>query len=535
MSKVKKKIAESSSFNLLGVYLTFIFGIFNTFLIARLLLPEEWAIVILSLSIVFIFTFFCNLFPPNAHETIQYYLPHLKSNEGDNTLEIRYFIYHVYKIRFLSTIIVLISLICFIFLANFNPKLSYIFFAISPSVVFYILKNLNNSILLAFQKFKRVFINNVINPLIVATCLIIIYIYQLKDPLVLVIYTYLLGAIISCIVSIFLIIHVIPFKSKDMKIKISFKKKFINIHKKYGIFLTMSEIFLQLSSLIIYLLFLNFDVIIFITYLTICEISVTSALLFSSSDPQSYISIFSEINYKKDPKTYEENFYKLNKFLMLFVCIIVGIMIFFIEIYITVIYSQRYLVVLIFIQIILFSAFSKIVVRNLFIITQSTEKTIINAKITFIQMIISILSAIFALLFFGFLTLILLLLVGSFLLPFIAVHLINKKSDLKLKSIIFFKPFFVFLLSFIIVFPFYYFVNFQIIPQIYLLNVFINNAIKFLLFTFVFYIILYYSRLITKQEFNQLIEIIPILRSKNKIIQKVKILIEKLLPSEKLK
>jgi O-antigen/teichoic acid export membrane protein len=300
-------------------------------------------------------------------------------------------------------------------------------------------------------------------------------------------------------------------------------------------FLTMAEVFAQLSSLTVFILFLNFDVIIFITYLTICEISVTSALQFSSSDPHSYISIFSEINYQKDPIAYKENFYKLNKLLMLFVCIIVGIMFFFIEIYITVIYSQRYLIILIYIQIILFSAFSKIVVRNLFIITQSIGKTQINAKIAFYQMIINILSAFCALLFFGFLTIIIFLLLGSFLLTYLAVRLINKSIDLKLKAFVFYKPFLVFIISFIIVFPFYYFINFQFIPQIYLLNVFFNNLIKFITFAFVFYIILYRSRLITKQEFNQLIEIIPILNSNKNIIKKIVFFIEKLLPSEKKK
>jgi len=148
-------------------------------------------------------------------------------------------------------------------------------------------------------------------------------------------------------------------------------------------------------------------------------------------------------------------------------------------------------------------------------------------------MIINISAAVFALIFFSFTALIILYLISSFLMSFIAIFLINKKMDLGLKSIVFFKPFAVFIAAFLIVFPLYYFINIPITPGIYLLNIFFNNCIKFILFAIIFYIIFYFTKVLTKEEFIQLIDIIPILHSDKKIIQKIVKLIIAFLPSDK--
>ncbi len=534
MSKVSEKIVETSSYNLLGVYLAFGLGIFNTFFIARLLVPEEWAIIILTINLIYICVFICNLFPPNAQDSIKYYIPHLISKEtNENSGKKRGFILHVYKIRLFSSIFVFISYVIIAFLANFEKTILQIILIMSPIVLFDIIKNINKNVLLAFQRFKKVFIIDIIYPLTVSIGLFLIYYFHIINPMELIAYTYLLGAIFTCLFSVILIIPIIPSKRRIIKPSPDHKQDFLNVHKKYGIYLTISEVFTQLSMVIIYFLFVNFDLLIFITWLTICEISVTSALYFSSSSPSAYVSIFSEINYKRDSETYIRNFYQLNKFLMLFVCIIVGIMIFFIEIYVTAIYSERYLVIVFLLQLYLFSAFSRIIIRNLFIITQSTNNTRINAIVSFIHMIIYISASIFALIFFSFRALIILYLAGSFLMSFIAVYLVNRRMDMKLKPTIFFKPFAVFLAAFLITLPLNFFITIPIIPSIYLLNLFLNNCIKFVIFALVFYIIFYFTRVLTKEEFCHLVEILPVLHSDKKIIQKIVKLIIKILPSDK--
>jgi len=329
-----------------------------------------------------------------------------------------------------------------------------------------------------------------------------------------------------------LILSFISSKKRGESIDFDHKSDFYYIHKKYGTYLLFADIFGLLTGLIVNILFLEFKFIVFITYITICQISATSALLFSSSNPEAYVSIFSEIDYEKNNEMYQRLFYKLNKFLMIFVCIIVGIMLFYIEFYIVVIYSETYLVILRAIQLFLFTAFAQVIINNLKILTLSTNNTKINAEIEFIRMIITIMFTIIALLFFDFFTLIIFYLLCSFFMTLITVYLINKQTELRIKFTFFFKPFMIFLISFIIVFPLNYFVNVDDFDKAYI-NFFINGTIKFSVFALVFYIIFYFTKTITKKEFNDMLRIIPILNSKNAFIQKLVKRIEIFLPSEK--
>ena len=91
---------------------------------------------------------------------------------------------------------------------------------------------------------------------------------------------------------------------------------------------------------------------------------------------------------------------------MMFVCIIVGIMLFYIELYVAIIYSETYIIIIRSLQVFLFTAFAQVIVNNLRILTQSTNNTKINAEIAIIQMVLTISITIIALLFYNFFLLI---------------------------------------------------------------------------------------------------------------------------------
>jgi O-antigen/teichoic acid export membrane protein len=531
MSKIQKRVAESSSFNLLTVYLTFIFSIMNTFVLARLLAPEEWALIILTLLFIKVAIFFTNLFPPNAQESIQYYIPYLTS-KGHQYGAKRNFISHVYKIRLLNGFFISLLYLVIISLSFLNIILFTIIIIMSPMIICKVLIDLNDSVLFAYHKFKLVFITRILSPITITTFNFLIYFFQLEDPIFLIAYAYLLGTVISSSLSIILILKLIFTENNKEKLSLSYKSSdYYEIHKKYGIYLIVADLSGLISGLIINLLFLEFEFIIFITYITICQISATSALMFSSSNPESYISIFSEINYEDNPKTYQTLFYELNNFLMIFVCIIVAIMFFYIEFYIVVIYSTRYFVILGAIRLFLFTAFAQVIINNLMILTLSTNNTKINAEYGIVKMIIDISLTIIALIFFDFYTLIIFYLIGSFLMTFVMVILINKQTELQFRFTIFFKPLIIFLISFLIIFPLNYIINISYFDKAYI-NFFINGTIKFGVFAIVFYLIFYYTKLITKEEFRKMIEIIPILNSNNILIKWIVRKIEFFLPSK---
>lgn len=532
MSKMHRKVAVSSSFNLLTVYLTFVFGILNTFVLARLLIPEEWALLILTLSFNSLVVFFCNLFPPNAQESIKYYIPFLKSKGEDMNGIKRRFLKHIYKIRLLSGSAILMIYIIITYFANFDPILFEIILIMSPMIIGKILIELNVSVLLGFQKFKYVFVIRIFNHITVTLSNFFIFFFFIENPLRYVSYAFLFGTIIACTISLVLVIISMPPKKIGDKLSNSEKQEFRKIHRTYGFYLIIADALGLLAGTIANLLFLNFEFIVFITYIMICQISVTSALLFSSSNPHSYISIFSEIDYKKNSQSYHKLFYKLNKFLMLFVCIIVGIMLFYIELYIVVIYSETYLVLLSAIQLFLFTTFAEMILNNLMILTRSTNNTKINAELACIKMVLTITITLIALIYFNFYILIIFYLITSYTITLIAIYLINRQTDFRLKLTLFFKPFIIFFISFLVVFPLNYIINYQEFDKAYL-NFFVNGTVKFAAFVLVFYILFYYTKVITKEEFKDLVEIIPILRSKNIIIQKLIEKIEFFLPSNK--
>ncbi len=157
-----------------------------------------------------------------------------------------------------------------------------------------------------------------------------------------------------------------------------------------------------------------------------------------------------------------------------------------------------------------------------------------------------------ALRFFGFYTLVLFFLIMLFLQPLFGILLINRKLNIKLKIYRIFKPFIFFSISILIsiliffynfnLFPFFYnfnlfpfFYNFNLFPTIHLLNLFFNGLLKSVIFFFIFYLIIYFSKSITKEEFNSIINLIPILRMDRLLFRNIVKLIEKILPHQKSK
>jgi len=536
MSREQKKIVVSSAFNLLSTYSIYFLGLLSTFFIARLITPEEWGILLFSLTFVGVGAYFCYFFPPGAGTTLQYYISRLKNGDKSKINEMRNFIFHVYKIRLVFTISIFIIYLLVIQLFSFNEKIIQTLLITSPLIIIIVFQNLNNSILLGFQKFKIVFYVTIVNMIIYTSGTMLVYLLKLKYPFFLMALLYVAGGLISLITSIIFTFIIIPSKNIITTGKnISEKKNYVEIHKKYGLYLVLSGIIAQINGFIIYYLFISFGVIAFITYFVICSNIVSFIQNMSGSSRSSYLSIFSEINSNEKKNEFTTLFYQTNKYLLLFLGIIVGSMFFLIEFYIILIYSETYLLIVLAVQILLFSSFASVITRNLIIITQSTNRTKINLKIQIFQSGLFLISTLIALVFFDFYILIIFYLISRFLTAIYLVYIINKKSDFNLKQIPIFKPFFLFSISFFLALPITFFINFQIFSEFLMLNFLLNSLLRVLVFFVFYYLIIFFSKYITKEEFKMLIEIFPIVNSQNKLIQKIVYYAEKFFQSEKIK
>lgn len=533
MSEEQKKIARSGTFNLLAIYITLFLGIATTFCIARLISPENWGILLFAFTIIATASYFCTLLPPSAEGTLQFYIPKLKMEVNSNNL-IRHFILHIYKLRFCLIIVIFIIFHLIIQLLNFNELiLQSLIVVISPMIILGIIQNLNISLLIAFQKFKKAFIINFLNITLYVLGILFIFLQDLNEPLILIAIVYVLSASVSCFVSIIFIIKIIPHKNVDSKITSSTNRiKYKNIHKNYGLFLTLSGAISSIIGSLTAYLYLAFGVIEYITYLSICYALVKFAENFSGSSKSSYISIFSGINWKENLNEFRTLFYQINKYLLLSVSIITGILFFFMEVLILIIYTETYLIIILGVKLFLISAFARVIIRNLLIITQSTDKTRINLYLNIFQSFGNLFVVYIALSFFGFYTLILFFFIIINLIPLFGIYLINRRSGLKLKTYLIFKPFLLFSFGLLLTSPFIFLINLSVFPNMVILNFFFNGLIKAIIFFFIFYLIIFFTKYLTKEEFNQIVNIIPILKNDKPLIQKIIRLIEKILPSQ---
>lgn len=530
MSKIQKKVVESSIYTFIGSNLTLLLGLLNVFFIARLLPPEEWAIIILALLFISITGFVANFFPPAAEGSFQYYIPQL-SERGEHH-KIRAFIIHVYKIRLIISICIFLIFLIIIHIVNFSENIMQVIFIISPMFLFQVVSNLTVAILFAFQKFKHIFLGHFFNSILTTILISIIFFFQLENPLVLISIVYLINAIMAFIVSSIIFIFVVPFKKVNKDLSINFEE-FKKIHKEYGLNLIFAGIFAQLGLLTMNLLFLTFGFVVYITFLSISQNIVSLGLKFSTSERSTHISIYSEVDSKNDVEIFESLFYQHLKYSLLIICIIVGTIYFFIEIYITLIYTEYYLVILIPIQITIFTCFSRVIIRVLMNITNSTNNTKITPYISFFQTCGNISLTLIALLFFNFTILILFITVFSFLTCFFTIFLINKITEFELKLFTIFKPFILFIICLAFVTLLFYFIPFQFLFRENLLNLIFYKIINFVVFIFIFYLFVFFTKLITKDEFKLLITIVPRLNSDKLIIKKLITIILKFLPKGK--
>ena len=399
--KIKKKIFESSSLSAIFMNLSFIIGIFTTYLIVRLISPGEWAKILLAVSILNFSVFLCNFIPPGANSTLIYYIPQLLAENEKNEEELLNFVYYNYKNRLFFTVIIYILFFIIISMFNLEIQLFQVIIIISPLIFFNNFQNLNSSVLLAFQKFKRLFLINMLNVLVFAIFLFMIFIFQLEIPLILITFLNLLigfSTFLMSFLSILPLINIKKIKNQKLNIK-DYKQKFKDLNKKYGVKVIVFGIISQLGGLILNFLFLNSGLIIYITYIAICERFI-SFVLNTSSSKQS-VSIFSELfaKSKSDFKLYFINFLKYS---LLLSGVLVGLFFFFIEFFFELIFTETYFVIIFATQIYLLIIFPRIVLRCLDIITFSTNNIIISIQMTIMQVIIHITCTIIAILFFNF-------------------------------------------------------------------------------------------------------------------------------------
>ncbi len=527
MSKFHKKIVESSAFGFLDVYSSFFFTLIYTFYIARLLSPEIWGQLILAMSFINFTALLCNFFPPGIESTLQYYIPRL-SNTDEQKSHLRKYIIHVYKIKLISVIIAFIVYILIFSFSNLNSLLLLIVFTLSPLIFFQVINSINNAILIGFQKFKSRFIISLINSVTMTILLTFVFIFQQKPAIFLVSLTHVFSGLIPFIVASIMIIPLIP-KSNSPIPKSESGEYIFKSQTKYGLNLVLATFVGQIATLFMNFLFLNFGLVEYITYLAICNSVVNIILKFSGSDKSKFLTIFSDVHDKEDKSRFERIFYQMFKLLAILLGIITAAVFFFTDVYVLLIYSKIYLGILTAILIFIFTAFSRIMLRGLMLIANSTNHTIINLKSNLFEMALRIVFTYIALIFFDFFFLILFYVIIAYISIIYSIILVNKNTDFRINLKNLLIPVGIFIVAISITFLSTFFINFRFFG-ITLIDMLFNDAFRFLIFAIIIYITIYFTKILTRDEIDQLAKITPILNSNNRFIQKIMDIFKRIFP-----
>ena len=166
------------------------------------------------------------------------------------------------------------------------------------------------------------------------------------------------------------------------------------------------------------------------------------------------------------------------------------------------------------------------------LIANSTNHTIINLKYNVFEMTLRIVFTYIALIFFDFFFLILFYVIISYTSIFYSIFLINKSTDFKIRLKNIFLPVVIFIVVICITYTSTFFINFEFFNNS-LINMLFTDAFRFLIFAIITYIILYFTKILTRDEIDQLAKIIPFLNSNNRSIRKLMDLFKKFFPKGK--
>jgi len=534
MENIKKKFLQSTGYNLLTVYSGFFFGIFIIFFIARLITVEEWGYLIIAQSYIEIAIVICFFFPPAAESSVLYFIPKFEHKGDQYGNRLRELFFHFYKIRLISSVIIYLVFLLILNFLHFKFEIYQIILIISPSIIFNVIFNLNIGFFLALFKYKLIFLVNFINSFINTVLIISIFIFNFNNTLIYISYIILFCSFFTFLISTIFLIHLIFKKFKYNKYNSKSNKiNFNKIHKNYGINLVIESLLSRFTTLIIYLLFLNFKLVVFVTYFQICENIARIIMNFSVSNRNIYISIFSEIFLNAKKKMFKKSFYQLSKYILLFAFFIASLLFYFMDPYLLIIYSEKYLLISFSIKIFLFTTISRIFIRNLLIIAQSTNNTIINTIMAILRTTFILILIFIGLLFYNFTILVIFYNISLILLSISLFFLIQKKVRLNLNFLKLFKPILIFIISFIISIFISNYITLKLPYNNILIILLINSTLKLLIFLIIFYIIILTTKFITKQEFNQIIRTFGRINVNNKKIKFIIKIINFLLPSEK--
>jgi len=398
-----KILAKNSFYSFLNSYSGFFFTMITSTIMARIVTDIEWQYLILALSYITLFSLILTFLPPSLGLSFNYYIPRFRTLKQNNKL--KSFVNYALIIRLICVLpLFVISLSIFVVLGNvFGINLHnyvYLLYILSPLIIINGFDKIFHDIVRGLNMFRIVFILLIVRYLVYIGGLLFLFMNKNIISLELIALIILLSNLIPFIINFFII----------LKIQMSLKKTeeesltFFNVFKyllKYGIHLSIRTYLSKFNREFRPQLVSFFEAPGTVTGYNIANhYSDVSYEAIGSFNRPLTIS-FSSLDASNKSEQIEKIYRNLFHYTVFFVLLITGILFFFTDIYVVIIYTASRLEYSTIIKLFIIAMIFNVQSSFFYSLLRASEKVKYIVPITLVSICIKIVAFILGLIFFG--------------------------------------------------------------------------------------------------------------------------------------
>ena len=398
-----KTLAKNAFFSIFLSYSTYIFTLLTSFLLARMISREEWAILILATSIIGIFSIIVNFLPPGVIFSMNFYIPRYRAK--NEPLKLRNFILDAFCIRIIIILaIFFIAIIIFgLFESIYNVFLNshiILLYILAPLIIIQNLDAFFMTFLIGFNLFKTNFILFLVKSGAKISPLIVIFFLFGTINIETIALINLISLVVPVIIELLIFIKKIPtVKSKEGN-GLTFKKFFKKVIG-YGSFLRIENLVNSVWGEVQTVAIGTFESSRWVTGNSISKNYTNSSSRFLSSLTNPLIYSLSSLDYKKDYDKIIRMFRTIFKYSSYMFLFIIGILFFLSDFFLGFIYGDEYLEFVPLLKLMQISMVISIYPMLFGLLLRSTNKIRLLAIMSLIFLPLHILSVFIGLINFG--------------------------------------------------------------------------------------------------------------------------------------
>lgn len=340
-----KTLAKNALFSIFLSYGTFIFTLLTSFLLARMISREEWAILILATSIVGIFSIIVNFIPPGVIFSMNFYIPRYRAK--NKQLKLRNFILKAFYMRIIIAFVVFfIAIIIFcLFGSLYNVFLNNhitLLYILAPLIIIQNLDVFFMTFLIGFNLFKTNFIFFLVKTMIKICPLIVFFFLFRTIDIEAIALINLISLTIPVIFELLIFIKKIP-KVKSKEVYGLKFKEFIKKVMGYGSFLRIENFVNSIWGEVQTVAIGTFESSRWVTGNSISKNYANTSSRFLGSLTNPLIYSLSSLDYKENYDKIISMFRIIFKYTSYVFLFIIGILFFLSDFFLNFIYGNDYL------------------------------------------------------------------------------------------------------------------------------------------------------------------------------------------------